>query len=246
MATQSSILAWRIPRTEEPGRLQSMGAPRVGHDWGTNTFTFSHRGVPRVKLANVCKAPESAQQSAGPHFKLLLWFTSLLHLLKYLFCLSKFYLLLHLDKQKKTFQKGALLGSDSSLKERETWQFSLATNSVNGKNIMKLLLKKKKVNAISGHINRSRKYKPWKWKHLLLFKSLAYSISDSLIVLKCLGRIYTVLKYITSPHDYVHLYNHHPKQETECFFPLENFLSAPSSQFPPTPDKGKHCSITDY
>ena len=32
MATHSSILAWRIPLTEEPGRLQSMGSPRVGHD----------------------------------------------------------------------------------------------------------------------------------------------------------------------------------------------------------------------
>ena len=32
MATPSSILAWRIPWTEEPGRLQSMGSPRVGHD----------------------------------------------------------------------------------------------------------------------------------------------------------------------------------------------------------------------
>ena len=32
MATHSSILAWRIPRTEEPGRLQSMGLQRVGHD----------------------------------------------------------------------------------------------------------------------------------------------------------------------------------------------------------------------
>ena len=31
MATQSSIFAWRIPQTEEPGRLQSMGQ-RVGHD----------------------------------------------------------------------------------------------------------------------------------------------------------------------------------------------------------------------
>ena len=30
MATHSSILAWRIPRTEEPGRLQSMGVARVG------------------------------------------------------------------------------------------------------------------------------------------------------------------------------------------------------------------------
>ena len=31
-ATHSSILAWRIPWTEEPGRLQSMGSQRVGHD----------------------------------------------------------------------------------------------------------------------------------------------------------------------------------------------------------------------
>ena len=30
-AIQSSILAWRIPRTEEPGGLQSMGSQRVGH-----------------------------------------------------------------------------------------------------------------------------------------------------------------------------------------------------------------------
>ena len=32
MATHSSILAWRIPRTEEPGGLQSMGSHSVGHD----------------------------------------------------------------------------------------------------------------------------------------------------------------------------------------------------------------------
>ena len=31
MATHSSILAWRLPRTEEPGRLQTMGSQRVGH-----------------------------------------------------------------------------------------------------------------------------------------------------------------------------------------------------------------------
>ena len=40
MATHSSILAWRIPWTEEPGGLQSMGSQRVRHDWVTNTFTF--------------------------------------------------------------------------------------------------------------------------------------------------------------------------------------------------------------
>ena len=39
MATHSSILAWRIPWTKEPGELQSMGSQRVGHDWATNTFT---------------------------------------------------------------------------------------------------------------------------------------------------------------------------------------------------------------
>ena len=33
MATHSSVLAWTIPWTEKPGRLQSMGSPRVGHDW---------------------------------------------------------------------------------------------------------------------------------------------------------------------------------------------------------------------
>ena len=32
MATHSSTLSWKIPWTEEPGRLQSMGAQRVGHD----------------------------------------------------------------------------------------------------------------------------------------------------------------------------------------------------------------------
>ena len=34
MTTHSSVLAWRIPGTEEPGGLPSMGSHRVGHDWG--------------------------------------------------------------------------------------------------------------------------------------------------------------------------------------------------------------------
>ena len=33
MATHSSVLAWRIPGTEEPGRLLPLGSHRVGHDW---------------------------------------------------------------------------------------------------------------------------------------------------------------------------------------------------------------------
>ena len=40
MATHSSTLAWKIPWTEEPGGLQSMGLLGVGHDWATFTFHF--------------------------------------------------------------------------------------------------------------------------------------------------------------------------------------------------------------
>ena len=39
MATHSSILAWRIPWTEEPGGPQSVGLHRVGHDWCCTLYT---------------------------------------------------------------------------------------------------------------------------------------------------------------------------------------------------------------
>ena len=44
MATHSSVLAWRIPGTGEPGGLMSMGSHRVRHDWVTSLslFTFMH------------------------------------------------------------------------------------------------------------------------------------------------------------------------------------------------------------
>ena len=41
IAIHSSILAWRIPWTEEVGELQSMESQRVGHDRAPNTFTFT-------------------------------------------------------------------------------------------------------------------------------------------------------------------------------------------------------------
>ena len=41
MAIHSRAIAWKIPWTEEPGRLQSMGSQRVGHDWATPLFTFT-------------------------------------------------------------------------------------------------------------------------------------------------------------------------------------------------------------
>ena len=44
MATHSDILSWRIPCTEEPGRLQFMGSQRVRHDYETNTMKENQNG----------------------------------------------------------------------------------------------------------------------------------------------------------------------------------------------------------
>ena len=43
VATHSSILAWEIPWTEEPGGLQPMGSQRVRYNWAANTFTVSNK-----------------------------------------------------------------------------------------------------------------------------------------------------------------------------------------------------------
>ena len=50
MATLSSILAWRIPWTEEPGRLQSMGLQKNGHNSATFSFGFPGGSDGRVCL----------------------------------------------------------------------------------------------------------------------------------------------------------------------------------------------------
>ena len=55
MATHSSILAWRIPWTEEPGGLQSTGSQRVRHDWATShTHTFIDRCPINVQSKKTC------------------------------------------------------------------------------------------------------------------------------------------------------------------------------------------------
>ena len=48
-ADHSSILAWKIPWKEEPGRLQSTGLPRVGHDWATEHMLITSPGRPRLE-----------------------------------------------------------------------------------------------------------------------------------------------------------------------------------------------------
>ena len=62
-ATHSSILAWRIPWTEETARLQSMGSQRVGHSWATFTFMLPLMFI----LGNYFKKviPELVERTAG-------------------------------------------------------------------------------------------------------------------------------------------------------------------------------------
>ena len=61
MATHSSILAWRIPRTEEPGRLQTMGSQRVGHDWACITCSFYNSLSMSPIIQIVCMHAKSLQ-----------------------------------------------------------------------------------------------------------------------------------------------------------------------------------------
>ena len=56
MVTHSNILAWRIPWTEKPGRLQSTGSQRVGHDWATS---LSAAGTRWGKSPGLLKVTES-------------------------------------------------------------------------------------------------------------------------------------------------------------------------------------------
>ena len=63
MATHSSILAWRIPWTEEPGGLQSMESQRVRHNWATNTFTSIRKAWTQlIQLANFAYEAIQGQQ----------------------------------------------------------------------------------------------------------------------------------------------------------------------------------------
>ena len=85
MATHFSILACRIPWTEEPGGLQSMGLQRVGHDWVTHTIlhvcvqSCTHLDVlGSVQFYHMCPSlPRHwsvlAPRAPRPYLPLLLW-----------------------------------------------------------------------------------------------------------------------------------------------------------------------------
>ena len=69
MGTYSSVLAWRIPWTEEPGGLQSMGSPRVRHSLASKPplprvarTSPSSGGVAKVLHASQLKKPQTTKQ----------------------------------------------------------------------------------------------------------------------------------------------------------------------------------------
>ena len=55
MATHSNTLAWKIPRMEEPGKLQSMGSQRVRHDWVTHWETVKDKEVYQTAVHGIAK-----------------------------------------------------------------------------------------------------------------------------------------------------------------------------------------------
>ena len=62
MAIHSSTIAWKIPWTEDPGRLQSMGSQRVGHDWATS-HSFIHQFSSVVQLCPTLCNPNGLQHA---------------------------------------------------------------------------------------------------------------------------------------------------------------------------------------
>ena len=65
MAIHSSILAWKIPWTEEPGRLQSMGLQRVGHDSATSLSFKLSAQFPKGKNLDCPWGPGTCAGPAG-------------------------------------------------------------------------------------------------------------------------------------------------------------------------------------
>ena len=63
VATHSSILAWEIPWTEEPGGLQSMGSQRAGHD--TATKPPPHMELPLCETKIMASSPNTSWQTDG-------------------------------------------------------------------------------------------------------------------------------------------------------------------------------------
>ena len=76
MATHSSILVWKIPWMEEPGRLRSMGSQRVGHDWTTSLSLALVRvftSLPACRAVDTSGKPFATSKNVSTCFRVSLW-----------------------------------------------------------------------------------------------------------------------------------------------------------------------------
>ena len=115
MATHSSVLAWRIPGTWEPGGLPSMGSHRVGHDWSDLAAAAAAMGLKSCSLTQIL--PElHVFRYISPQKSSALW-------LQYLICIisSRFF---ETPTLKTFFKKQNL----SSLLSSWQWTWTLAMN----------------------------------------------------------------------------------------------------------------------
>ena len=106
MATHSSTLAWKIPWTEKPGRLQSMGLQRVGHDWAIACLLALR--VPRTTR----RSNQSILKEIGPKYlleRLKLKFQYFGHLMR------------RTDSLEKTLMLGKIEGRIRSGEQRMRW-----------------------------------------------------------------------------------------------------------------------------
>ena len=85
------------PWTEEPGRSQSMGSQRVGHDWTTNTFTFTHlysvlfsSPVPHISVSFPRYMPYFSNENSIPFFLSVLFIFTFLRLTAWCFENAKY------------------------------------------------------------------------------------------------------------------------------------------------------------
>ena len=80
MATHSSVLAWRIPGTEEPGGLPSMGSHRVGHDWSDLAAAAAAglvKSLYKCILSNMCYWETNCSRQSLSMLKFPWWFSTL-------------------------------------------------------------------------------------------------------------------------------------------------------------------------